>query len=44
MKKKLYVKPEMEVYMIDTRTPLLAGSDPELPLTDEWPEGLPLPW
>ena len=44
MKKKLYIKPQTEVYLIDTNMPLLAGSGPELPLDNDWPEGLPMPW
>ena len=36
MKKKLYEKPSMKVFMLPQRTALLAGSDPEPKTGDTW--------
>jgi len=45
--KRAYVKPAMEVYPLQSRQALLAGSGEELPVGDEWPTDIipnPLPW
>lgn len=45
--KRIYKEPTMEVCLIESNLTLLASSldENELPVaTEEWPEGVPLPW
>lgn len=45
--KRIYKEPTMEVCLLESNLTLLASSldENELPVaTEEWPEGVPLPW